>query len=82
MNYIQPKLLGHREIVEKEGVDLDEIFYVRSFVRLLDNGYGFTVDAQQSGCGREYFIQSYKTLDEAQKVYDTVVGAIAFSGRK
>ena len=74
-----PTLLGYREIVEKDGIDLDDIFYVRSFVRLLDNGYGYTVDAHQSGCGREYFIQSYKNLDEAQKVYDTVKGALAIA---
>jgi hypothetical protein len=74
-----PRLLRCREIVEKDGIDLDDIFYVRSYVRLWDYGSGYQVTAQQSGNGRDYFNQTFKTLDEAQNTYDTVKGVLAIA---
>lgn len=78
------ELMGYREIVEKDGMDLDEIFYVSSFVRLyewstLSGTIGYTVRGQQSGNGYDYFNQSFSDLDEAQKVYDTLKGVLAHS---
>lgn len=69
-------LLGYREIVEKDGTDIDEIFYVRSFVRLWAFKGGYQVTAQQSGNGRDYYTQVFMGLDEAQKAYDTVNGIL------
>jgi len=74
-----PMLLGYREIVEKQGQDLDDIFYVRSFVRLWDFGTGYQVTAQQSGNGMDYFSLTFSGLDAAQKVYDTLKGVLAHS---
>lgn len=68
------KLLGYREIVEKQGEDIDDIYYVRSFVRLWDYGVGFQVTAQQSGNGTNYYSQTFNTPEAAQKAYDTVKG--------
>ena len=70
-------LLGYREIVEKNGLDLDEIFFVTSFERLWKHDYGYTVQAHQSGNGNFYFSETFKALEDAQKVYDTVKGVIA-----
>lgn len=75
------ELLGYREIVEKNGESLDDIFYARSFVRLwkwatTSGKVGYTVTGQQSGNGRDYFNQSFTTLDDAQKAYDTVDGIL------
>lgn len=74
-----PVLMGYREIVEKDGPDIDDIFYVRSFVRLWDFGSGYQVTAQQSGNGNNYFSLVFDGLEAAQKVYDTVQGVLAHS---
>ena len=73
------ELIGYREIVEKDGIELDDIFYVRSFVRLWGFGTGYQVTAQKSGNGNNYFSEIYNSLPEAQKVYDTMNGVLKFT---
>lgn len=71
------QLLGYREITEKDGANLEDIFYVKSFVRLWQHGELYQVTAQQSGCGRDYVSLIFRDLDNAQRAYDTVKGCIA-----